>query len=205
MASTDPNAWGACRFCGGAVRPGAKACGICGAASPIPASELATAPPRVRRRLFLTHGLRTVIVIAAAVALSYALVSDALSGPPAVADPLTTAGAYTLGPGNFTALNGEITGGDYVVGNFTTVDPAGTEIAMAVYNSTEWPLFLSGGSAVASYAINPQPSGRIIFSPLYTDSFTFVFTNPYPASSHLSVRVYVTTQYESNVGDDGFG
>jgi len=32
-----------------------------------------------------------------------------------------------------------------------------------------------------------------------------VFENPYAPSTHLSVTVYITTEYESNVGDEGFG
>ncbi len=205
MAATGPEAWGACRFCGAAVRPDAAACGICGETSPIRAADLATAPPRVRRRLFLTHGLRTLIVVTAAVGLAYLLITTALAGPPVVTDPLTTSGTYTLGAGNSTVLQGNITGGDYVVGNFTTVRPAGTEISVAVYNSTEYARYFARDPATPAYTINDSAAGRIIFSPLYTDFFTFVFTNPYPVSSHLNVTVYITTEYESNVGDDGFG
>jgi hypothetical protein len=205
MATVNPNAWGACPFCGAAVRPGAAACSMCGDRSPIPASQLANVPRHVRRRLILTQGFRALIVIAACIALAYALITTVLAGPPVVADPLTTAGTYTLGPGNSTYLAGAITGGDYIVGNWTTVAPAGTLITMSVYNSTEFPLYLSNDAATPDYSINATASGRIIFSPLYTDTFTFVFTNPYPESSHLNVTVYITTEYESNVGDDGFG
>ncbi|MGP8110175.1 MAG: hypothetical protein ACLQD9_05645 [Thermoplasmata archaeon] len=205
MGTIEPGSWANCRYCGAAVRPGAAKCGICGEGSPVPAAELANAPKAVRRRIRLTHGLRSMIVIAAAVGLAYLMISTALSGPPNVVDPLTTAGAYTIGAGNFTILSGNITGGDFVVGNYTTIAPMGTEITLTVYNSTEWGLFVNGSAATPAYSIAPTASGRLIFSPLYTDQFTFVFTNPYPTSSHLTVRVYVTTDYESNVGDDGFG
>ncbi len=205
MAAVDPNAWGACPFCGAAVRPGAAACSICGDRSPIPASQIASVPRRVRHRLLLTQGFRALIVVGVVVGLAYLLITTVIAGPPVVADPLTTSGTYALGPGNSTYLAGAITGGDYIVGNWTTVAPVGTEITMAVYNSTEFPLFLSNEPATAAYFINDTSSARIIFSPLYTDTFTFVFTNPYPASSHLTVSVYIATEYESNVGDDGFG
>jgi hypothetical protein len=205
MPATEPAVWGTCRFCGAAVRPGAANCTLCGEGSPIPAGALASAPAPVRRRVRLTHGLRTLIVVVAAVGLAYLMISTALSGPPNVVDPLTTSGVYTIGPGNYTLISGDVTGGDFVVGNFTTIDPAGTQIVVNIYNSTEWALYGTGAAALPAYNLSAEASGRIIFTPLYTDTFYFVFSNPYPPSSHLAVTVYVTTEYESNVGDDGFG
>ena len=58
--------------------------------------------------------------------------------------------------------------------------------------------------AVAAYTINATPAAEIVYSAPYTDYFAFVFENPYPVASHLNVTVYVATEYESNVGDDGF-
>jgi hypothetical protein len=203
--SADPAAWGACRYCGVATPAGAAACPICGAPAPVAAREMGSVAPSVKRRLRLTGGLRALIVVAVAVGLAYTMISAVLSGPPVAPDPLTTTGTYTVGPGHFVLLWGEISGGDYVVGNFTTVDPAGTSVAVAVYNSSEWSLFVNGTPAASAYSIPANPDARIVFTAAYTDNFYFVFTNPYPSSSNLTVTVYIATQYESNVGDDGFG
>ncbi len=138
------------------------------------------------------------------VGLAYSLVSVVLQGPPVVADPLTTAAMYHIGAGNITILSGEITGGDYVLGNFTTQLPSGASIQLAVYNSTEGAAFFTGSPSTPAYTISPTSDGRIVFSAAYTDTFYFVFTNPYPVASHLTVEVWITTTYESNVGDDGF-
>jgi hypothetical protein len=204
-APPDPSTWGACRFCGVAVAPGAKFCGICGAADPIPAADLPTESRRVRRRVKLTGALRSVIVITVVLGLGYALLSAVLQGPPVVADPLTTAGTYTLGPGNYTVIAGNITGGDYVVGNWSDVTPPGIDIGVAVYNSSEWGWFTNGqGSPGDLWNNTPQASGRLVFSAPYTDMYYFVITNALPSTAHIDVAVYFTTEYESNVGDDGF-
>jgi hypothetical protein len=197
--------WGACRFCGVAVPAGATKCGICGADRPIPAAEVATAPRRVRRWLKFTGAFRTLIVVAVAAALTYTLIGAVLSGPPVVADPLTTAGTYALGPGNFTVISGNITGGDFVVGNYTAVSPPGVSIAVNVYNSSQWEWFTTGqGTPGNQWNNTPTWDGRIVFSAAYTDMYYFVFSNPLPPTSHVTVDVYVTTEYQSNVGDDGF-
>jgi MFS family permease len=91
-APPEPGTWGACRFCGVAVAPGAAKCGICGAADPIAAAALPTESRQVRRRVKLTGAFRTVIVLAVVIGLAYALISAVVQGPPVVADPLTTAG-----------------------------------------------------------------------------------------------------------------
>jgi hypothetical protein len=199
-----PGTWGACGFCGVAVAAGASRCPICGTDRPLSASEVRTAPRVVRRRLFATGAFRSVIVVVVIAALAYALIAAVLAGPPVVADPLTTSGTYFLPAGAHTVISGEITGGDYVVGNFTSLRPAGASVGVAVYNSSEWAVFTDGGAAVPAYSLGPSASSEIVYSAPYTDTFYFVLSNPYPVSSGLNVSVYVATQYESNVGDDGF-
>jgi hypothetical protein len=207
VSANDPHSgdWGICRFCGVAVAPGATNCGICGADHPLSAAEAANPPPKVRRWLRLTGAFRTLIIITVIAGLAYAILSAELSGPPNLStDPLSTQGTYTIGPGNFTVIFGDITGGDYVTGNFTAVAPAGVNIVLAVYNSTEWNQFHSGGSPAPLYAVGPTYNADLVYSPLVTDTYYFVFSNPYPASSGLTVGVYITTLYNSNVANDGF-
>ena len=194
-----------CRTCGTAVAPGATTCGLCGADRPVPSGKLAAAPRHVRRRVRLTGALRAILVIGVAVALAYTLIDAVLTGPPVVADPLTTTGTYTVGPGSRAILSGDVTGGDYVVGNFTSVLPYEAEVQLSAYNSTGWLAVIQNRSASPVWTTPLEGSGRIIFTAQYTDTFTFVLTNPYPASTHLNITVYVATTYESNVGDDGFG
>jgi len=165
---------------------------------------MATVSRSQRRRLRAAGAFRSLIVIAVALGLAYTMISLVASGPPAVADPLTTSGLYTLGPGNYTIISGEITGGDFVIGNFSTADPVGLNVALTVYNSTEMPQFLNGVSPVPQYTLGPSPTGRIVFSAPYTDEFYFVFSNPYSLTSHLGYTVEISTTYESNVGDEGF-
>ncbi len=200
-----PGTWGACRFCGVAVAAGALRCEICGADRPVTASELPRASKSVRRRIQLTGILRSLIVIGVVVTITYAIVSAVIAGPPVLTgDPLTTSGTYLVNPGNYTVIWGEITGGDYVIGNFSSVTPAGTNIALLVYNTSEWMAFEHGAPAVAAWSLAATPDGRIVYSAPVTDNYYFVFTNPYPASSHLAIAVYITTQYESNVAGSGF-
>jgi hypothetical protein len=159
----------------------------------------------VRRWIRLTHAFRTLIVITVVVGLAYAILSAVLSGPPTLStDPLTTAGTYTIGPQNYTVLSGEITGGDYVTGNFTTTHPVGVNIAVAVYNSSEWSQFAAGQSPTPLYSVAPTYNAEIVYAPDVTDTYYFVFTNPYPVSSHLAIGVYITTLYNANVANDGF-
>jgi hypothetical protein len=204
---TEPAAppWGVCRFCGVAVAAGATHCGICGAADPLPAADVSKAPRPVRRWVRLTHGVRVLAVVVVVVGLAYALIPAALSGPPNVPDPLTTSGVYSIAAGGFVLLTGEMTGGDYVVGNYSTMAPAGTSLQVAVYNATGWSTFVNGTPAAPAWSIPAQPGARIIFSAPYTDTYYFVFENPYPAASGVKVTAYIGTQYESNVGADGFG
>ncbi|MGA8542178.1 MAG: hypothetical protein WB947_01345 [Thermoplasmata archaeon] len=196
--------WGSCSFCGGAFPPEAKVCPICGADRPVRAGEIERAPKRVRRRIALTSTFRSLIVIAVVVLLAYALISAALSGAPVVTDPLTTSGTYVLGPGNYTVLSGNITGGDYIQGNYSAVTPPGMNIAVAIYNSSEWSWFTNGtGNPGTQWNNTPNWAGPIVFAAEYTDMYYFVFSNPLPASSHVTIEIYVSTEYESDVAEDG--
>lgn len=207
MAANDGprGTWGTCSFCGVAVEPGATKCGICGAENPIPSGETTKTSPKVRRWVGLTHAFRTLIVVAVIAGLAYAIVSAELSGPPVLTgDPLTTSGTYTLGPGNSTVISGDITAGDYVTGNFTAVDPVGVNVGLSVYNSTEWNEMQEGQAPAPLYTVGPTFNAAFVYPPIVTDTYYFVFTNPYPASSHLTVAVYITTLYNPNVANDGF-
>ena len=204
-ANAQGSVWGSCRYCGTAVAPGADVCGLCGADRPIAATALTDAPVSVRRRIRFFNTLRTLLIVGVAVALAWALIDAVASGPPNVADPLTTSGTYTVAPGSVPILSGEVTGGDYVVGNFTSVQPYEADVSLAAYNSTEWTSLVVNGSGTPVWTTPSEGSGRIIFTSEYTDTYTFVLVNTYPTSSHLAITVYVATQYESNVGDDGFG
>jgi len=203
--SDPPAPWGSCRFCGVAVPAGATRCGICGADGPVPAGRMPGAPRSVRRRVRLTSALRVLIVVVVVVGLTYTIVGAVLSGPPNVPDPLSTSGSHVIPVAGVWVLSGEITGGDYVVGNFSTIDPVGLSVVVSVYNESQWAVRSGGGDATPTYALPAEASARIIFSAPYTDTYYFVFANPYPAASELNVTAYVVTQYESNVGDDGLG
>jgi hypothetical protein len=212
MATTPPPSvpspdaeWETCRFCGVAVPPGASKCGICGAENPLTSSQVERAPPKVRRWIRLTRAFRVLVVVTVILGLAYAIGSAVLSGPPTLAsDPLTTSGTYQIGPGNHTVISGEITAGDYVTGNFTAVAPVGVNIAVAVYNSSEWGAFLVGGAPAPLYTVSPTYQASLVYSPVVTDTYYFVFSNPYPSATHLTVGVYITTLYNANVANDGF-
>ncbi len=197
----DAVTWGACRYCGTAVAPGATVCALCGEDRPVPASGLAKAPRSVRRRIALTNGLRALIVVGLAVALAYTLIDAVWTGPPVVADPLTTTGTYHLAPGTQPILDGAVTGGDYVVGNFTTIQPFDAAVTLSVYNWSQWYGLVTNGTGSPAWSTPSEGSGRIIFTALDTGTYVFVLTDPLP----LNMTVYVATEYESNVGDDGFG
>jgi hypothetical protein len=201
-----PGTWGACPFCGAAVPPTAKHCPMCGDDAPVRARDLPSAPKSVRRRIQMTGALRGVIVAGVSIALAVSIITSVLQGPPVVPDPLTTAGTYALGPGNTTVIDGEITGGDFVLGNYTVMTPPGVNVTLNVYNSTQWTTIVEGGlPGPPQWSTTPGPNEQIIYSAPYTDTFYFVFGNPYPISYHLTIEVYILTQYESNVASDGFG
>jgi hypothetical protein len=186
------------------VPPEAKICPICGAGGPVRADQLKKAPKKVRRRIQLSGTLRSIIVIAAVIGLAYAMIAAVLSGPPVVADPLTTSGMYTLGPGNYTVLSGNITGGDYIQGNYSSVTPPGMDISVAVYNSSQWNWFTNGtGNPGTQWNNTPAWSGPIVFAAEYTDMYYFVFSNPLPLASGITIMIYVSTVYESDVAEDG--
>ena len=144
-------------------------------------------------------------MVGVCVALAWALLDAAFTGQPSVPDPLTTTGTYTVAPGTYAFLAGNVTGGDYIAGNFTTVVPYGANVSVSVYNSTTWTSVLVNGTGSPLWSSPSAGSGRIVFSALVTGNYTFVLTNPYPASSHFDLTVYVATKYYSNVGDDGMG
>jgi hypothetical protein len=207
---TDPtpptDEWGSCRFCGVAVPPRAAKCEICGAEHPLSAAELPNAPRSVRRRIRFISALRVIVVVVIVAGLSYTLIGTWFAGPPNVADPLTTSGMYAIGPGNTTVISGEITGGDFVIGNWTAVTPPGANVSIVVYNQTQWSNYLGGALPGTPQWTNAGGgSGRIIYSAPVTDNYYFVVSNPYPEASHLTIDVYVVTEYQSNVADEGFG
>jgi len=205
-APESPGTWGTCRFCGVAAPAGAAKCPECGADHPLSPAELRSAPKGLRRRVRFTGFLRTIVVLGVIIALAYATISAVFQGPPVLTgDPLTVSEGYHVGAGNFTMISGEITGGDYVIGNYSSFDPAGMDVAFVVYNSSQWSSFVNGTLPTPAYAGASGYTGRIVYSAPVTDTYYFVFTNPYPVTSHLTIGIYISTEYESNVGDDGFG
>jgi hypothetical protein len=203
-ATATAGTWGSCPSCAGAAPPGATVCPECAAVGVVPAGALPAAPASTRHRLLAMRVLRVVVLVAGVSVVAYAMITPVLSGPPNVSEPLTTEGTYTITPGASTVLSGNITGGDYVIGNFTTVNPSGASLSVAVYNSTEWGAWQNGSAAVPAWQLSPTADGRIVFTPLYTDYFYFVFTNEYPVASGINVTAYIATQYESNVMAGGF-
>jgi len=205
-AADPPGSWGTCRYCGVAVPAGAEKCPECDETHPLSAAELRSAPRKLRWRVKLVGLLRTLIVVGVIGGLAYFTIAAVLQGPPVLtSDPLTVNSGYLVGPGNYTEIAGEITGGDYVVGNYSSFDPVGMEVDFVVYNSSQWSSFVAGGTPTPTYAAQAAYTGRIVYSAPVTDTYYFVFTNPYATSTHLTFGIYVSTQYESNVGDDGLG
>lgn len=195
--------WGECAFCGNAVPPTSAICPICGAGEPVRAGTISHAPRRVQRRLKLLGALRILIVVGVVAGLAYLVVQPVLSGPPVIADPLTTSGTYAIGAGNYTVLAGEVSGEDFITGNFSVIAPVGTAIGLTVYNTTEYTQFLSGQNPQNQSWSAPQNAGPLAFAAYYTDTYYFVFSNPYPATSNITVTVYIATQYQTNVNSFG--
>jgi hypothetical protein len=190
--------WGTCSLCGDASPNGAASCPTCG--NPVAVStaqQFRQLPRQTRWWMRFVRTLRIVVVVGVIGALAYAMVSATLSGPPSVNDPLTTTGSYLITPANNTYLSGEITGEDYVVGNYTVMNPIGLDIVFAIYNSTEYAVFAEHLNASALYFAGPAESGQIIFAAPYTDTFYLVFSNPYVNGPQL--LIYADTSYESNV------
>jgi hypothetical protein len=198
-APVDPRAWGSCLYCGDAVPPDSNACPICGAENPIRAGQAPKEPKRVRRRIWALGTLRSVLVFGAIALLVYAIIAAELSGPPVIADPLTHSGTYYISSENYTVLSGSVQGGDYILGNWSVMVPFAGEMSLVIYNSTEFTQFQAGDNAANQTWVAPTTNGQIDFSALYTNTFYFVFENPYPASSGLNEKVYISTAYTPDV------
>jgi len=199
MAAPDPAAWRTCRFCGGAVPPDARLCPTCGQNYTVATDRIASLPTGARRWLRVTQVVRVAIVLAVAAFLAYAIIGAAWTGPPVVPDPLTTAATYTIAPGNFSYISGWITGEDYIDGNYTILNPVGTQLEFTVYNSSSFLEFYAGQPAVPQWNQTGPDAGTIVFSAPYTDTFFLVFSNPYLPTSGIVLTVYIVTNYNSNV------
>ncbi len=187
-------------LCGDAVPSGATTCPTCGKELPVPAAEPGTLPARVRRRLALHRGLRAVVVTAVVVGIVYFVVSAVWSGPPTFVAPLTESRSFMLPAGNFTYLAGSITGEDYITGNFTVVNPPGARVSLLVFSSSEFLAYVAHlPAATAAPPIHNVSASRIVFAAPYTDTFYFVFENPYPAGSGIEEQIYASTHYQTNV------
>ncbi|MCI4347171.1 MAG: hypothetical protein L3J97_00950 [Thermoplasmata archaeon] len=198
--STPESTWGTCTFCGDAVPPGGKMCPTCGKEQNAPSgSEMARSRP-VRRRLLLLRSLRALVVVAIVVSIGWAIISAELSGPTTFPDPLTGVRTLTVTPGGWAFFAGNITGEDYVTGNFSVVTPPGGNVTVWVYNASEFAAFLSHQTArSAAPPYTHVSAARIVFAAPYTDEFYFVFGNPFPPGSGLTERVFVSTTYQTNV------
>ncbi|MCI4349247.1 MAG: hypothetical protein L3J93_03395 [Thermoplasmata archaeon] len=192
------NAWGTCTLCGDAMPPTAASCPTCGHPAPARSLGVQVLPPRSRSRLRLVQSLRGLIIVGAAVGLSYLMVSAAFTPPPVAADPLTTRAVWTIAPGGFASLAGSVTGADYIVGNYTVVNPPGAPITLLVFNETDFAAFSLHRAAVPLYNVTGDSSARLIFSAPYTDTYHFVWVNGFAPTTGLVLSVYVVTNYESN-------
>lgn len=202
MATSAPDReWGTCTFCGDAVPPDAKMCPTCGKEVGSPAEQAALARNRpVHRRLVLLRWLRILVVVAVVATIGWAVISAEISGPTTFPDPLTGSWTLSLTPGGWGLIAGNITGEDYITGNFTVMTPPGADLVLEIYNSTEFSAFYYHESAQAAAPPDSNvTSARIVFAAPYTDEFYFVFENPYPATSGITEKVFVTTTYETNV------
>lgn len=192
-----PNAWGTCGFCGEAYPPGAKVCPTCGGTEEVRAGAQSVLPRRKKARFRLVQLVRVLAVVGVIGGLAYATWS-AGPAPPVVADPLTTSGWHSVGPGNYTYLSGPITGEDYIVGNYSVWNPPGAPLTVEIYNSTDFTYYTSHAPAQPLLTQNGS-SGKIVFAAPYTDTFYFVFSNQYAPSTQIDLQVYIVTAYESNV------
>lgn len=191
--------YGTCRYCGDAVPPNAATCPICGSADPIRAGQESHLNPKDRRRFQLLRIGRVGVVLAVVGLLAVLMVQAVLTPAPVAANPLTETQTLKVAPGRFVLVQGWITGADYIEGNFTVLNPPGANLTFSIYNSTEFPLYDQG---LPSQAMQPPETGsniRIVYAALYSDTYSFVFANEYPASSNLTLTFYLTTTYETNV------
>lgn len=143
--------------------------------------------------------LRVAVVVAVVVGIGYDLGTTLVQGPATFPDPLTTHGTLNVSAGNYAYFSGAITGEDYINGNFSVAYPVGVPIDFYVFNSTSFQQFVDGQSASPQYSSMNVTSSRIVFAAPYTDTFSFVFFNPYPPSSGINVAVYEATTYQTNV------
>jgi hypothetical protein len=202
MATSAPElTWGSCAFCGDAVPPDAKICPTCGLEQGTAAQrEVAGRTRPARRRASLLRWLRVLVVIGIISAIGWAIISAEISGPTTFSDPLTGTWTLTVPASGWGLIAGNITGEDYVEGNFTVETPVAANVMVYIYNSTEFAAFYAHESAQAATSPYTNVSSAwIVFSAPYTDTFYFVFENPYPASSNLTEKIYVSTTYETNV------
>jgi hypothetical protein len=140
-----------------------------------------------------------VLILGLVIGLTVTLSLAVQEGPPVAADPLTGTWVYDLTPGNYSVFAGNITGGDYITGNFTIVTPPGAVVYFVVYNSSSYGQFRAGEPATPAQAPINETSGLILFSPIVTDDYFFVWIDQYPISSHITMTLYAETQYMSNV------
>lgn len=154
----------------------------------------------IRRRVTLLRWLRILVVVAIAGGIGYAIIAAEISGPTTFPDPLTGTWTLSVQPGGWGLIAGNITGEDYIVGNFSVETPVAADVVVLIFNSTEFAVFyLHEAAQTAVPAYTNVTSSRLVFAAPYTDEFFFVFENPYPATSNITEKVYVTTTYETNV------
>ncbi|MCI4357430.1 MAG: hypothetical protein L3J99_00060 [Thermoplasmata archaeon] len=194
----DPKAWGTCTYCGDAFPPKSLKCPTCGNTRSVRPGEPVSLPPREHRHLRFVQGIRMTLVVGVVVLLAYLMVTAVFTPPASVADPLTTRGSWLLGPGNYTALGGDVTGGDYVVGNYSVSTPLGAAVTFLVFNNTEFSAFAQHRSATPLDRVTGGTSSPVVFSAPYTDNFHFVWANEYALTTGIVLTVYVVTNYESN-------
>lgn len=200
MAVPTPDAeWSTCTVCGVAVPPGQTQCPSCWGQRPVQAAEIPRLPPKARSRARFLQVARIALVVIVIAGIGYDLGSSLLQGPAPFPDALTTQGTLNVSAGNFTYLSGAITGEDYINGNFSVAYPVGVPIDFYVFNSTSFQQFVDGQAATPQFSSMNVTSSRIVFAAPYTDTFSFVFLNPYPPSSGINVQIYETTTYETNV------
>ena len=199
MGSGPEAPWKTCQVCGGAVPGDGSPCPTCGALGAVRPSEISKLPTSRRRRLRIAQVFRVLVVVGVVGGIAYAILGALWTGPPVIADPLTTSGTYVLSPGNFTYLSGAITGEDYVDGNYTILTPVGTQLVFQVYNSSGFVAFVHHEPSQAQWSQTGPSAGPIVFAAPYTDTFYLVFQNPYQATSGIVLTVYIATNYQTNV------
>jgi predicted nucleic acid-binding Zn ribbon protein len=193
-----PTPWATCATCGDAIPPAAANCPTCGQVAPDPKAVAAPSKKRVRR-LQLHKGLRVSLVVVIAFGLAGVMALAIYQGPPVAADPLTGTWTYTMAPHNYSEFSGAVTGGDYISGNYTVVTPPGAVIVFEVFNSSSFAQFARGQPATPAQAPLNATSGLVDFVALVTDTYYFVWYDPYPPSSHIDLTLYASTEYMSNV------